>query len=470
MWSSMTKEKPLSHDEIEKLLATDPWWKEISEEMDRVYRIRQLNGIISDEQKHEVVEAMFEYELISEEDLAKAETDQVFQKAKGMIDSLNSGDSFPEELVELYDTKIPEAFQRLDSAARTIIPILSVETVRNEVQTMWSCNRETFKTLDMNNLPPALHVQSADDRYVLRSVIKLAEWDDLLRNYSVYPLPREKYTPAAVSPGKNDQIRVGVGATDEESRQSLKQRAKYLAYRIYDPLWYHQMERFEPEYVTFRLKWINDTSLLDYLYKQHKKGEDVVTVFKSIYEDEDRLTKLKNAISSCPVTSAYGVLFNEALDSYKDNRFSVAATALLPLIEGIIWEFAWWWNRENGGLFDRPLTHDEFKEGTAYQLLKSNGSIVKGRPNVGKLLRQTKFGEEVYFEVVEYLVVELFEERNPTLHGREPGYGTKKKAAALMFVVETLEREITGAIKKVIGRNLIEKLSKDELKSLTADA
>jgi hypothetical protein len=87
------------------------------------------------------------------------------------------------------------------------------------------------------------------------------------------------------------------------------------------------------------------------------------------------------------------------------------------------------------------------------------------------LLRQTKFGEEVYFEVVEYLVAELFEERNPALHGRNPNYGTKKKAAALIFVVETLERQITDAMKKVIGKDLIDRISKDEeVKSLTADA
>jgi hypothetical protein len=77
-------------------------------------------------------------------------------------------------------------------------------------------------------------------------------------------------------------------------------------------------------------------------------------------------------------------------------------------------------------------------------------------------LRQTKFGDDVYFEVVEYLVAELFEERNPALHGRDPFYGTQKKAAALIFVVETLERQITGAIKEVVGKDLIGRIKKDE--------
>jgi hypothetical protein len=472
--NTMSKKGTFSQGEMEQLLKTDPWWMEISDEIDRVYSVHQLKDIVSDEQKHEVVEAMFEYLLISEEDLARAETDPIFQEAKGIIAGLKTNDVFPKKLIELYESKIPEALNRIDNTTRTIISILSIQAVRSEVEALWMGNRSVFGTLDMNNLPPGLHVSSPDDRYILRSVIRLQELDNLFRNYDIQPLPSNTYTPAAVSRVENDQITIGVGAANENAEQSLNQRARYLAYRIYDPLWHHQIQRFEPEYVTFRLKWINDSSLLDHLYEQHKKGKDVISVFMSVYANEERLARLNNAISSCPVTSAYGVLFSEVVNSYRDERFSVAATALLPMIEGIIWEFAWWWNNLDGGLFDRPLTHEEFKEGTAYQLLKSDGSKVNGRPNVGKLLRQTKFGEEVYFEVVEYLVVELFEERNPTLHGREPSYGTKKKAAALLFVIETLERQITGAIKRAIGKDVVDWLGKSEGKnseqSLTADA
>jgi hypothetical protein len=94
--------------------------------------------------------------------------------------------------------------------------------------------------------------------------------------------------------------------------------------------------------------------------------------------------------------------------------------------------------------------------------VKSDGTRAGGRPNVGQLLRQTKLGEEVYFEVVEYLCVELFQERNPVLHGREPRYGDRKKAAALLFVVETLERQITEAFKAQIGKELIQRFAKSE--------
>ena len=40
-------------------MKTDPWWKEISDELDRVYRLHQLNEIVSDDDKNEVTHAMF---------------------------------------------------------------------------------------------------------------------------------------------------------------------------------------------------------------------------------------------------------------------------------------------------------------------------------------------------------------------------------------------------------------------------
>ena len=458
----MSEEKKLSPEEIEQLMKTNPWWKEISDEFDRVHMLHSLKGVVSDEQKNEVTHAMFEYLLISEADLSSAKSDPVYNEAKTIIEALNAEDTFPDRLVELYHSKIPEALNRINQAVLTLTPLLSDKAVQTEVEQLWASNRSAFDSVDINDLPPNLYVRSHDDRYILRSILNLQQLDNLFRNQRLYPFGSDTYTPLAVGESKNGNITVGAGAANKSAERMLNQRAKYLAYRVYNPLWQQEMERFEPEYVTFRLKWINDAELLKYLYEQHKAGKDVISVFISLYNDEDRLSRLKNAISSCPITQAYGTSFTEAVDSYKDGRFSVCATALLPMIEGIIWEFAWWWNEVNGGLFDRNITRIEYKDSSAFQLLKVDGSKVNGRPNIGKLLRQTKFGEEVYFEVVEYLVVELFEERNPTLHGREPNYGSKKKAAALLFVVETLERQITGAIKEHIRKNLISDLEKSK--------
>jgi hypothetical protein len=199
------------------------------------------------------------------------------------------------------------------------------------------------------------------------------------------------------------------------------------------------------------------------LYRQHKAGRDVISAFISFYEDENKLKRLRHAINTCPVTQNYGELFGEAVDSFSDGRHKVCSIALLPIIEGIIWEYTWWWNNIHGGLFDTKITYEQYQSGLGFQLLKTDGTRAGGRPNVGQLLRQTKFGEDVNFEVVEYLCEELFGERNPVLHGRKPDYGEHRKAAALLFVVETLERQITKAIKDRVGEDILQRLEKSAI-------
>jgi UDP-galactopyranose mutase len=67
-------------------------------------------------------------------------------------------------------------------------------------------------------------------------MVRLQELDDRYRNDYVPTLPSKTYTAAAVSIGENNNIRVGMGAANETAERTLKQRSKYLAYRIYDPL------------------------------------------------------------------------------------------------------------------------------------------------------------------------------------------------------------------------------------------
>jgi hypothetical protein len=445
----------MSPEKITELLENDPWWKEISEEMDRAWMIHHTD--VPDYHKSEVVNALFEYTLIHEEMLKHAEGDPVYVEALSIIGGLKEGDAFPERLFELHDSKVPGALDRINGAAIRLISLLSDPAVKTEASRLWASDRAALAAVDLNNLSPPLYVSTADGRYIIRCLVELQGLDDLYRNYNLHPFSSDEYFPADVWRSKEETITVGVG--------DVRGRDKYLAYRVYDPLWKQRLERYGPEYVTFRLKWAGGAlkgSQMDYLYEQHKAGRDALAVFISIYNDEARIDRLKNAISSCPVTSRYGSLFGEAADCYKEGKFGACSVALLPIIEGIIWEYAWWWQTGHGGLFDRTVTREQYKSFSGFELLKSDGNRAGGRPTVGQLLRQTKFGEEVYFEIVEYLCVELIRERNPVLHGREPGYGNRKKAAALLFVVETLERQITKAFKEQVGKELIQRFAKSE--------
>ena len=455
----MSQDQPTSPEEIEQIMTMDPWWKELSDELDRVHMVRQLKEVVPAKDKIEVINAMLEHLHISEEDLAKAQDDIVFKEAKTIIEALKSGDSFPDRLAELYNSRIPETLGRINQSALTLAALLSDRVVQSEIERLWASNRHIFKSIDMNKLPRNLHLHSYNDRYILRSIMELQQLDELFRNGHLYPFVGKTYTPAAVRELENKEIEIRMDAANGRAECLLNQRAKYLAYRVYDPLWSRRMERFEPEYVAFPLKWINDPTLLEACFKQYRAGKDITSVFISLY-DEWGLNRLRNAISSCPITQPQAALFMEAIDSYNDNRFRVCSMALLPLIEGLVWEFAWWWNKIRGGLFDRAIGRTQYKYCKDFSLIGKDGTKTNGRPTLGTLLRQTKFGEEVYFEVVEHLVEELYEERNPTLHGREPNYGNRKKAATLLFVVETLERYITQAIKDQLGKEFIDNLTK----------
>lgn len=448
----MSKAKKLSQEEIMELLENDPWWKEISGEMDRVWMVHRIKEVVPVRHMAETVNTMLEYTLVSKEKLKQAEVDPVYVEALSIISGLNPGDKFPDRLIELYEAQIPVALDRIDQAALKLIPLVSDTAVRTELTRLWTSNREALAAIEIDSLPANLRVASIDERYVIRALKRLQWLDDLFRNYQLYPFCGEDYFQSEAYEEEAENIAVGIGPT--------RGRDKYLAYRVYDPLWDRRMEENEPEYVGFRLKWAHgalNISQVMHLYEQHKAGRDVVSVFISLYEDESRVERLRGAISSCPVTQNFGELFGEAVDDFRDERFRSCSITLLPIIEGIIWEYAWWWNKVHGGLFDRPVTYEQFRQGNEFQLLKSDGTRASGRPNVGQLLRQTKFGEDVNFEVVEYLCEELFGERNPVLHGREPRYGSHKKAAALLFVVETLERQITTAIKGQVGKDLIQR-------------
>lgn len=354
---------------------------------------------------------------------------------------------------------MPAALAKINRAALDLIPLFTDPDIRAEAQRIWTSSRNELRSLDFTRLPRHLNVRTPNERYVLRALVELEAKDDLFRNYSVYPFSSKEYIPTRAY---DEDSTVEVDADSDMS--AFREQLKYVAYRVYDPLWDRMMERYEPEYVTFRLKWaggaLNITDMMK-LYKLHKQGKDVQSAFISLYKRRERMDRLEGAISSCPVTQSYGDFFRETVATYLDDRFKVSSVALLAMIEGIIWEFAWWWQNIHGNLLDRPVSYEEYKARSGFELLRSDGTRAGGRPNVGQLLRQTKFGDDVYLEVVEYLCEELFEERNSVLHGRDPNYGNRAKASSLLFVVEVLERRITAAFKEHISQVLL----KAELKA-----
>lgn len=443
-------------EEIEDLFETNPWWKEISDELDRVFRIHQLKGVVPDDHKVEVVNAFLEHTFITGDKLRSASSDPVFVEARTILQGLAAGDPFPEQLTELYKAKKPEALNRINQTALRLMALFSDKSIREKVQRIWNSDRSKLKPLYLDNVPFDFCAGGRDQGYILRCVSELACKEEVVRDHRDYPFAGQVYIPASVeSPGKEHK---------EVAQRPGAERIDYLAYRVCDPLWDQWMERFEPEYVTFPLKWagaVFNIKQMMSLYEQHKAGGDLITEVLPLYRNNNRLSRLQNAIASCPIISSYKELFEEIVENFQNARFKVCSVSLLPMVEGILWEFAWWWNDVHGGLFDRPINRLQYKDRTGFELLRQDGRRVGGRPNIGALLRKTKFGEVVDVEFVEYLVEELFDERNSVLHGRKPKYGNDKKATALLLAIEVIEREITKATKEKLGTDLLNLITND---------
>jgi len=227
-----------------------------------------------------------------------------------------------------------------------------------------------------------------------------------------------------------------------------RDRFEYLSYRVYDPLWISGLEDFEIEYINFPLGWAGSlftVTQMKGLYDYHKSGKDVLAQLNTYFQEDNILDEIENAIASCPITARHGDLFKETIVGYRKGLYKISSRTMLSLIEGIIWDFAWWWNRKSGSIIDKSIKLEDFRK-LKFRLLKPDGQEINARePTIGLLLRNTKFGEEFYFEFVEYYCEELFRERNPALHGRNPNFGDEKKASSLLLCLKILEKEIFEA-------------------------
>jgi hypothetical protein len=202
---------------------------------------------------------------------------------------------------------------------------------------------------------------------------------------------------------------------------------------------------------------------MDELYEQHKAGKDVIAGLVSFLRQSDELSDLENAIRSCPVTSEHAGLLGEVISSFKESKYLICSKTSLLMVEGLIWSFAWWWNKYYGPIFDRSTTIQNYKVGD-FELITLNGNKLR-RPTVGDLLRNSEFGKEINFDFIEYYCQELYRERNPVLHGREPSYGDEKKSAVLLFAIRAVERQITEAFKTHLRESTLRELEKAEKKA-----
>lgn len=426
-------------DEMIELAKTDPWWKEIKEEVDRQWNLLQYE--VPDLHKIETVNALIEVTEIGDDKLEGAANDPVFQQAKAIISNLRQGDSYPNELFDLFRGQIPGALAQINKYALQLIALITDKTLKSKAEDLWKKRAQSLA--DIRDMLQMRKVITLKNRFILSCLADLIEREEYYKN-DPSPFMSDTYLP----------MKLG-----EEQRD----RVDFLAYRVFDPLWIFTFERFEPEYVSFPLKWVPNlpSNVLRELYREHKHGTNVLLALISHFESQEELEHLAQMITSCPIISQFSDLFAEIVQSYRQGLYNIASVSLLSVIEGMVWAYAWWWNRFFGPVFDRSTSSEDYSK-CSFKLISSTGKTIKNRPTVGTLLRATSFGEHFYHEEIEYFCEDLFNERDPVMHGRNPRFGNKEKAATFLFVVWQIERTITGSVKDHFAKTIIDSIPEEQ--------
>jgi len=150
----------------------------------------------------------------------------------------------------------------------------------------------------------------------------------------------------------------------------------------------------------------------------------------------------------------------EIINCYQNNMFSASICLCFTIIEGMIWDFSIY-------LQDIGKTIYANSDYSSIRTLK--GNLLKS-PTIGDLINQTYLNEIFDDIFIKYFCEELYNERNPILHGRETNNfnedNASKKIATLEYIIFTIESYIKDYFKKNMKKNIPKDVQENILKSI----
>lgn len=238
----------------------------------------------------------------------------------------------------------------------------------------------------------------------------------------------------------------------------------YVSFLILYPK--HQLSSFltlDKKWEEFPLKWYayhQPIPLIKSLFYYYKKGYDVAEYFVQKYKKNDfkQIKELINSHYLFPpnsyILSSRVEIIDEIIKCYEQKYFASSVCTSLPIIEGILWEFSIYVQQREGGIY----TDEDCKK-----IFSRNGNEISD-VTIGQLLKHSKFSEifDKYF--INYFCDELYNERNPILHGKDLLNFTEQNASKKLATVEYLLCTINNYIKEFMMDNL-EKQIPDEIKT-----
>lgn len=232
---------------------------------------------------------------------------------------------------------------------------------------------------------------------------------------------------------------------------------KYLAMQIYKPeLLLPLLFTYEAKFKKFPLNWLMNLTIpeLRFLYEEYKKGQLRLDYLKSEVSRENYLSTFFQETQELPFFKTRTRFIEQIIENHRNGRYAAAINLILPQIEALIWIIAAYLQKVRKVKIFRkaPITNYwEFnlQRYSKIELIQTNGKIIKGKQHITikKLVSETNLNTFLHEAQVKFFVNELFEERNPILHGNATDYDSEidscKKIICLRYLIQQFVDKVT---------------------------
>lgn len=364
--------------------------------------------------------------------LAKARNDTGFQEILGLFRSSKQEGKINPHLVELFAfSKNAAINDLLDSRTQIFDVILGAQ-------------RNNYRELEKSNR--ANKDETCERIWISRS--KSLENHDLVEDYN--NLSQEV---AILKSGAGFLLREEILNIEIENTDVLER----FAFLVFQPKHLTLSEMYtDSEWSNFPLKWCkNHLSIpqIKTLFDMFKDGEDVTEPYLRIVEKEgfDQISQLIDD----PILRMYVYMnqphikgaINQAIKCHRNTMYMASVYASLPIIEGVLWEYSFFLDKNKIIEIYVPSTDRK-------QMIGKDVSRVIENPTIGSLLKASQFGDLFDQDFISYFCDDLYNERNPILHGRSFNFGSElnaiKKLATLKYLLRSIQRQTTNWFIKIL--------------------
>lgn len=391
-----------------------------------------------DPRDHEIIEnVMPAITFVSQFDIDCHKENDEYNKIYSLLKESKIKMSLDDELVRIYEKNRMHALNYLYIRRGRVIRRILGEQLQN-----YKC----IKKIDPNKsnviLERCLSKATSNDKEHLKFL------DDaiLKHRYHVFML----------------KLRASLFKTESSPGDYLESAAVLIASPKYQ---LPELMRLDEAWGAFPLKWHIHNKSISYgraVFYAYKDGEDLSNIFSQEYGDGrfEKINELVNSAYLYPPAShmlcSRAPIINEVLLCYRKNIYSASICTALTVIEGMIWDFSKEYHALSGGVYC----------GNDFTKIKLDSQKETSNFTVGTLLKQTNFKEVLNMEFITYFCDELYNERNPILHGQELECFNLENASKKIATIEYLLTVVAGFHKLRMMKTFDESLDEDTKKRL----